>query len=104
MPRDPRLAGLATATATFLVLPYAFNYDMTIVCIAAVILLHRAPSDAPVPRIAAALTLMVPAAVVFTNGMAMPIAPPLLPLLLGGLLARQSEAPAIIVPQERQAA
>ena len=104
MPSDPRLAGLATATATFLVLPYAFNYDMTIVGIAAVILLHRAPADAPVPRIAAALTLMVPAAVVFTNGMAMPIAPPLLLLLLGGLLARQSEAPAIIVPQERQAA
>ena len=35
--RDVRLADLAmlTATATFLVLPYAFNYDLTVVCIAA---------------------------------------------------------------------
>ena len=104
MPRDPRLAGLAAATATFLVLPYAFNYDMTIVGIAAVILLHRAPEDAPVPPIAAALVLMLPAAVLFTNLIAMPIAPPLLLLLLGGLLARQSRATAAIVAQERQAA
>lgn len=104
MPRDPRLASLAAATATFLVLPYAFNYDMTIVGIAAAILLHRAPEDPPVPRISAALVLLLPAAVVFTNTMAMPIAPPLLLLLLGGLLARQSEASAAIVPQERQAA
>ena len=30
MPKDSGEAGLATATATFLVLPYAFNYDMTV--------------------------------------------------------------------------
>lgn len=104
MPRDPRRAGLAAATATFLVLPYAFNYDMTIVGIAAVILLHRTPENAPVQRLAAALVLMLPAAVFFTNAMAMPIAPPLLLLLLGGLLARRSEASAALVSQERQAA
>ena len=111
MPRDPHLAGLATATATFLVLPYAFNYDMTIVGIAAVILLHRAPESAPTPRIAAALVLMLPAAVVFTNTIAMPIAPPLLLLLLGGLLGRGSlvanhehtEGPQPLVPEERPA-
>lgn len=90
MPQDPRRAGLAAATATFLVLPYAFNYDMTIIGIAAVILLHRAPDDAPVQRLAAALALILPAVVFFTNAMALPIAPPLLLLLLGGLLGGRS--------------
>ena len=89
MPQDPRRAGLAAATATFLVLPYAFNYDMTIVGIAAVILLHRAPEDAPVQRLTAALVLILPAVVFFTNAMGLPIAPPLLLLLLGGLLGRR---------------
>ena len=41
MPHDPMKAGLATATATFLVLPYAFDYDLTVVGIAALIDLKR---------------------------------------------------------------
>ena len=102
MPRDPRLAGLAAAAATFLVLPYAFNYDMTIVGVAAVILLHRAPKDEPLTRIVAALALLLPAVVVFTSALAMPIAPILLMLLLGGLLAHEAPAPKVL--QERQAA
>ena len=104
MPRDPRRAGLATATATFLVLPYAFNYDTTIVGIATVILLHGASKEEPVARIVAALALLLPAIVVFTSELAIPLAPPLLLMLLGGLLARQSTATAAIVAQERQAA
>ena len=104
MPRDPRHAGLAAATATFLVLPYAFNYDMTIVGMAAVILLHRASANAPVERLAAALVLILPAAVFFTNQMAMPIAPILLLLLLGGLLARGSKPSTEVVSREPQAA
>ena len=102
MPRDPRLSGLAAAAATFLVLPYAFNYDMTIVGVAAVILLHRAPKDEPLTRIVAALALLLPAVVVFTSALAMPIAPILLMLLLGGLLAHEAPAPKVL--QERQAA
>ena len=102
MPRDPRLAGLATATATFLVLPYAFNYDMTIVGVAAVILLHRASKDESVTRIAAALALLLPAIVVFTSELAVPIGPILLILLLGRLVT--SEAPGPKAVQERQAA
>lgn len=104
MPRDPRLAGLAGATATFLVLPYAFNYDMTIVGVAAVMLLHRAPDEAFGQRATAALVLVLPAAVVFTNHMALPIAPPLLLLLLGSLLARRSEDSLPVLAPERQAA
>ena len=102
MPKDPRLAGLATATATFLVLPYAFNYDMTIVGIAAVILLHRAPKDEPVTRIVAALALLLPAFVVFISGLTVPIGPILLMLLLGGLLAHEAPSPKVV--QEHQAA
>lgn len=41
MPSDSRSAGLAGAVATFLVLPYAFNYDMTVPGLAALLMLAR---------------------------------------------------------------
>lgn len=41
MPRDSRAAGLAGGVATFLVLPYAFNYDMTVPGLAALLMLAR---------------------------------------------------------------
>ncbi|HYJ83441.1 MAG TPA: hypothetical protein VEW26_11460, partial [Allosphingosinicella sp.] len=41
MPDDSRSAGLAGGVATFLVLPYAFNYDMTVPGLAALLLLAR---------------------------------------------------------------
>ncbi|HEX8263150.1 MAG TPA: glycosyltransferase family 87 protein [Allosphingosinicella sp.] len=41
MPRDSRSAGLAGGVATFLVLPYAFNYDMTVPGLAALLMLAR---------------------------------------------------------------
>lgn len=104
MPRDPRLAGLAAATATFLVLPYAFNYDMTIIGLAAVSLLHSAPKDAYAERIMAALALLLPAAVVFSNQAGLPIAPPVLLLLLGSLLARRSEVSVLAHDRQPQAA
>ena len=104
MPRDPRLAGLAAATATFLVLPYAFNYDMTIIGLAAVILLHRAPNDAYAERVTAGLVLLLPAVVVFSNQAGLPIAPPLLLLLLGSLLARRSEVSVLAYDRQQQAA
>ncbi|HYD36904.1 MAG TPA: glycosyltransferase family 87 protein [Allosphingosinicella sp.] len=41
MPGESRAAGLAGGVATFLVLPYAFNYDMTVVGLAALLMLAR---------------------------------------------------------------
>ncbi|HYE28520.1 MAG TPA: glycosyltransferase family 87 protein [Allosphingosinicella sp.] len=41
MPADSRDAGLAGGVATFLVLPYAFNYDMTVPGLAALLLFAR---------------------------------------------------------------
>ncbi len=41
MPSDSRAAGLAGGVATFLVLPYAFNYDMTVPGLAALLMLAR---------------------------------------------------------------
>lgn len=45
MPADSRSAGLAGAVATFLVLPYAFNYDMTVPGLAALLMLARLRRD-----------------------------------------------------------
>ncbi|MEA3051845.1 MAG: hypothetical protein QOG72_748 [Sphingomonadales bacterium] len=45
MPSDSRSAGLAGGVATFLVLPYAFNYDMTVPGLAALLLFARLRSD-----------------------------------------------------------
>ena len=45
MPEDSRSAGLAGAVATFLVLPYAFNYDMTVPGLAALLMLARLRSE-----------------------------------------------------------
>jgi hypothetical protein len=45
MPADSRSAGLAGAVATFLVLPYAFNYDMTLAGLAALLMLARLRRD-----------------------------------------------------------
>jgi hypothetical protein len=39
--RRPTLDPFALATATFLVLPYAFNYDMTVACLGFAIILYR---------------------------------------------------------------
>lgn len=41
LPDDSRSAGLAGGVATFLVLPYAFNYDMTVPGLAALLMLAR---------------------------------------------------------------
>ncbi|NUS99689.1 MAG: DUF2029 domain-containing protein [Sphingomonas sp.] len=104
MPRDPKLAGLAGATATFLVLPYAFNYDMTVVGVAAAILLHKAPNDAALRRVSSALALLLPAAVIYTNHLGIAVAPFLLLLMLGGLLPRRSQEIPTVFPEKRRPA
>ena len=97
MPRDPKRAGLATATATFLLLPYGFNYDLTVVGIAALLVLHRdTPGEPSLRRIPALLAFLLPLLVVSLGNAGVPAGPPILALLLAVQLreGRQSPAPA----------
>ncbi len=90
MPKDPMQAGLAAATATFLVLPYAFNYDLTVVGLGALIVLHRPDRPAEVgERFALTLAFLLPLLVVPMNNVGIPVAPPALMALLGLLLRRK---------------
>jgi len=87
MPRDPMKAGLATATATFLVLPYAFNYDLTVVGIAALIALKRTDYSATsVQRSTGLLAFLLPFVVINLNNAGLPLAPLVLGMLLVALL------------------
>jgi alpha-1,2-mannosyltransferase len=95
MPRDPMRAGLATATATFLLLPYGFNYDLTVVGIAALLALHRGDVGEPsLSRLPALLAFLLPLLVVNLNILGIPAGPPVLALLLAAQLreGRQREA------------
>jgi len=89
MPADPRRAGLAAACATFLILPYAFTYDMTAVSIASLILLRRARPDSgwALSPIAAVLAFIVPVATVAMNQKGIPLAPLMIAYMLAALLA-----------------
>ncbi|HEX8444803.1 MAG TPA: glycosyltransferase family 87 protein [Allosphingosinicella sp.] len=89
MPADPRRAGLAAACATFLVLPYAFTYDMTAVSIASLVLLQRARPDAgwALSPIGAVLAFVVPVATVALNQKGIPLAPLMIAYMLAALLA-----------------
>ena len=87
MPRDSREAGLATATATFLVLPYAFNYDMTVAGLAGLILLQRSRSGGSAAfTLAAAFAFLVPMSVMYFGLVDMPVGPPALLFQLCALL------------------
>jgi alpha-1,2-mannosyltransferase len=93
LPADPLRAGLAAASATFLVLPYAFNYDMTVIGIAALIALYRTASDAsPVARYAPVLAFLLPLLVVSLNQAGVPAAPFILGLFLAVQLAEGRQA------------
>ena len=82
-PEDPHQAALATATGTFLVLPYAFNYDMTVVGLAGALIMHRKDARDHLWRTAAgAIGFVLPAAVIFLNRQGWWIAPLLLLALL----------------------
>ena len=82
----PELAML-TATATFLVLPYAFNYDMTVVCIAA-LRLWADPNANRVERWLAISGFVSP-----QIGMLLaPLALPAMPVMIAGLYAAQFTA------------
>ena len=87
--RDVALPDLAmlTATATFLVLPYAFNYDMTVVCIAAL----RLWADSSATR--AERWLAVSGFMSPQIGMLLaPLALPATPVMIAGLYVAQFTA------------
>lgn len=92
MPADARQAGLAGACATFLVLPYAFNYDMTAVSIAALVMLRRASPDSGWTRspALAACAFLLPVAVMAMNQVVPFLAPMILAAMLAALLAPSS--------------
>jgi alpha-1,2-mannosyltransferase len=87
MPKDSKQAGLATATATFLVLPYAFTYDMTVVGIAAMLLFHKGRDRGPILyNFGAGAAFLLPMISLFLNMFRIPIAPPVLVFQLCALL------------------
>lgn len=107
LPADDREAGLATATATFLVLPYAFAYDMTAVCVASVILFRRSMasdpqmSSEPLYAMLAAAMFVTPITLLFLNPH-WPVAPILLFFQLLVLL-RLPEPGSAPVPHQARA-
>lgn len=87
MPDEPGRAGLAAAAATFLVLPYAFVYDMTVFSIAALVLIHRAgPETHAGWRAFGVLAFLLPLLVVGFNSSGVPLAPVLIAFLLARTL------------------
>lgn len=87
MPKDSRTAGLAGGVATFLVLPYGFNYDMTVPGLAALLVLHGLDKDAPLRlSLPAALAFSLPLSVMAFAFFRIEIGPPLLIFLLWALL------------------
>ncbi|HEX4737007.1 MAG TPA: glycosyltransferase family 87 protein [Allosphingosinicella sp.] len=90
MPKEPGRAGLATACATFLVLPYAFVYDMTVVSLAALLVLERGGAAMrPFWRAVSVLAFLLPAMAVSVNDAGVPAGP----VLIGFLLFRLLRAP-----------
>lgn len=91
MPDDPMRAGLSTAIATFLVLPYAFNYDMTVVGIAALVAMHDPGlRKSEVRQGVAVFVFLLPGLLVFFNAIGLAIAPMLLAAMLICSLGIQS--------------
>ena len=59
--RRPTLDPFALATATFIILPYAFNYDMTVACLGMAVILYRDWATFDAKRIAVlSLAFLVP--------------------------------------------
>lgn len=81
--------GLMTATATFLVLPYAFNYDMAVVCLSAAMLLFGKGERLDTTGLAFALLAFgSPILVLALNWLKIP----LVPVALLGFLLVQARA------------
>jgi hypothetical protein len=89
LPKDSRDAGLATAAATFLVLPYAFAYDMTAAGLGALLLFRRALDDkaGAAYTFAALGAALVPMLILYTNFFGYPVSPPLIAFQLAAALS-----------------
>jgi hypothetical protein len=89
LPADPRRAALAAATATFLVLPYAFAYDMTVAGLAGLILFRESlvAGTRPAWRFAAGTAALLPIAILWFGAARLPAAPFLLGFQLWALTA-----------------
>jgi hypothetical protein len=102
MPKDPARAGLAAACATFLVLPYAFVYDMIVVSLAAALVLHRDGRDVrPLWRAVSVLAFLLPLLAVPLNNAGVPLGPPLVAFLLWRLLRPEPGAASDPVASDR---
>lgn len=90
LPDDPHRAALATAAATFLVLPYAFAYDMTVAGLGALLLFREslASPHRPAWRFAAGTAALLPIALLWFGAAHLPAAPPLLAFQLWALTRR----------------
>ena len=83
LPADPYVACFATAVATFLVLPYGFFYDMTIIGIAVIILLYQIQNDTPRWQMAIiTLACLLPVMIIIINHFRIPAGP----ILMAGIL------------------
>jgi hypothetical protein len=98
MPRDSREAGLAGGVATFLVLPYAFNYDMTVPGLAALLLLARLRRDPAGGRAFILLLAFLLPLVVQTFGLLHLPAPALILAALLASMLRQPKPAAALKP------
>lgn len=81
---DIRSYALLTATATFLVLPYAYNYDMTVVMIGAATAMTSVAASATSRRLAF-YGFLAPQIGMVMAGLGLP----LMPILIAGLLVAQ---------------
>ncbi|HYW16213.1 MAG TPA: glycosyltransferase family 87 protein [Allosphingosinicella sp.] len=98
MPADSRTAGLAGGVATFLVLPYAFNYDMTVPGLAALLMLarlRREPESGPTFVLLLAFLLPL---IVQTFGLLHLPAPALILAALLALMLRQARSEPALKP------
>ncbi|MGQ0558747.1 MAG: glycosyltransferase family 87 protein [Sphingosinicella sp.] len=87
LPADPRQAGLATALATFLVLPYAFSYDMTVAGLAGLILFRQALAQGSRGQaLIAGVAAFAPMAVMYLNVIPLPVAPLLIAWQLAAIV------------------
>ncbi|MEO7827765.1 MAG: glycosyltransferase family 87 protein [Allosphingosinicella sp.] len=96
MPRDSRAAGLAGGVATFLVLPYAFNYDMTVPGLAALLMLarlRREPKSGP--SFVLLLAFLLPLIVQTFGLLHLPAPALILAALLASMLRQARAEPAL---------
>jgi alpha-1,2-mannosyltransferase len=89
LPAERHRAAMVTAVATFLVLPYAFNYDLTIVAVAALLLFVEAARAGDRPRTwIAAASLALPSTMVYLAAMGLRVGPIVLGALFAAMLGR----------------